>query len=159
MKKTRNILMALFAGFLLTAALLYICGEFLQRDMTLWADATRGQQFVGSTVMILLTIGLLPLSLRLFKFQFVADRLVQRKAPALACWGSVRLVIMGLLLVLNTFFYYAFGFESTYGYLAVVTLLCMPFVFPTMNRCMAEVTPPKKLEDDSVEEQPVEQNV
>ena len=152
--------MALYAGFLLMAALLYICGEFLQWDMTLWADATRGQKFVGSTVMILLTIGLLPLSLRLFKFQFVADRLVQRKASALACWGSVRLVIMGLLLVLNTFFYYAFGFESTYGYLAVVTLLCMPFVIPTMNRCMAEVTPPEKHEDESVvEEQPEEQNV
>ena len=130
--------MALFCGFLLTAATLYICGEFLQMDMTVWDNPSRSTQFVCSTVMILLTVCLLPLSLRLFKFKRVSEDLQERKAKALDCWGSIRLVVMGMLLVVNTFLYFAFGFESTYGYLAVVTLLCMPFVVPTMERCKAE---------------------
>ena len=139
MAKTRNLLMALFAGFLLTTALLYICGEFLHVDMGVFAESSRSCQFVCSTTMILLTIGLLPLSLRLFKFKYVSDDLRQNQASALSRWGSIRICCMGLLLVVNTFLYYAFEFESTYGYLAVVVLLCMPFVIPTISRCQSEV--------------------
>ena len=111
--------------------------------MGVFAEATREQRFICSTVMILLTIALLPLSLRLFKFRSISNDLQQRQAPALARWGSVRLCVMGLLLVVNTFLYYAFELEASYGYLAVVTLLCMPFVIPTMSRCEEEVRKPE----------------
>lgn len=147
MKKTQNLLMALFGGFLLLATLLYILGEFLHVDMGVFADATREQRFICSTVMILLTIALLPLSLRLFKFKRINSDLLERKAHALACWGSLRLSVMGLLLVVNTFLYYAFELEASYGYLAVVTLLCMPFVIPIMSRCEEEVKTPEILVD------------
>ena len=153
MEKTRNLLMALFAGFLLLAAILYIGGEFLHWDMALWEGANKEQRFICSTVMILLTICLLPLSLRLFKFKRISDELHARQAPALTRWGSVRIVCMGLLLVVNTFLYYAFGFESTYGYLAVVVLLCMPFIIPTMGRCVAEVSKEEEQEESEDEEQ------
>lgn len=139
MKKTRNLLMAIFSGSLLITALLYLFGEFLQVDLGCFAEATREQRFICSTTMILLTICLLPLSLRLFKFKRINNDLQQRKAPALAKWGALRLFLMGALLVVNTFLYYAFELEASYGYLAVVTLLCMPFVIPTMSRCEEEV--------------------
>ena len=139
--------MALFGGFLLLATLLYILGEFLHVDMGVLAEADRGQRFICSTVMILLTIALLPLSLRLFKFKRISSDLQQRKAPALAKWGSIRLIVMGVLLVVNTFLYYAFELEASYGYLAVVTLLCMPFVIPTMSRCEEEVKTPEISKD------------
>jgi hypothetical protein len=156
MKKTRNILMALFAGFLLVAAILYIGGEFLHWDMAMWESATKEQRFVCSTAMILLTVCILPLSLRLFKFKRISEDLHARQTPALLRWGSVRIVCMGLLLVVNTFLYYAFGFNSDFGYLAVVVLLCMPFVIPTMGRCMAEVS---KEEDQQIEEQIEEEQI
>jgi len=154
MKKTRNLLMAIFSGSLLLAAILYILGEFLHVDMGIFAEATRQQRFVCSTVMILLTISLLPLSLRLFKFKRISNDLQQRKAPALARWGTLRLSIMGALLVVNTFLYYAFELEASYGYLAVVTLLCMPFVIPTMNRCKEEVEEVKEPESSESSENP-----
>ena len=154
MKKTRNLLMAIFSGSLLLAAILYILGEFLHVDMGIFAEATRQQRFVCSTVMILLTISLLPLSLRLFKFKRISNDLQQRKAPALARWGTLRLSIMGALLVVNTFLYYAFELEASYGYLAVVTLLCMPFVIPTMNRCKEEVEEVKDPESSESSENP-----
>lgn len=153
MKKTRNILMTLFCSFLLLASLLYVCGEFLQLDMGVWTGASRECQFVCSTLMILLTISLLPFSLRLFKFSRINADLLNNKSSALKRWGVVRLVLMGLPLVVNTFLYYAFGYESSYGYLAVVILLCMPFVVPTMKRCEAEVADaPQETNAESDEE-------
>lgn len=143
MKKTRNLLMTIFSGALLLATLLYILGEFLNVDMGIFAETTREQRFICSTVMILLTIALLPLSLRLFKFKSISNDLQERKAPALAKWGILRLCVMGALLVVNTFLYYAFEMEASYGYLAVVTLLCLPFVIPTMSRCEEEVKTPE----------------
>ncbi len=155
MKKTRNLLMAIFCGFLAIAAILYIGGEFLMWDMAFLAEPSRQTQFLCSTMMILLTIGLLPLSLRLFRFRRVNDDLLDRKADALKKWGVLRLMMLGLLLVVNTILYYAFAFDSTYGYLAVVVMLCMPFVVPTMKRCLSEVEPPlaeKPEEDDELQD-------
>lgn len=152
MKNTRNILMALFTGFLFVAVILYIGGEFLHWDMALWEDTTKEQRFICSTAMILLTVSILPLSLRLFKFKRVSEDLHARQAPALLRWGSVRIVCMGLLLVVNTFLYYGFGFNSDFGYLAVVVLLCMPFVVPTMGRCMADVSKEEEQQQEEQEE-------
>lgn len=132
--------MALFCCILLVAAAIYVCGDFVHVDMAVMAEATKGERFVASTVMILLTMALLPLSLRLFRFKRVTADLKEHGAVALKKWGVIRLACLGLLLVANTFLYYAFAFESAYGYLAVVTLLCMPFVVPTMNRCKEEVS-------------------
>ena len=106
MKKTRNLLMTLFAGFLALAGLLYVAGEFLHYDYSFLAHTSRQTQFICSTVMILLTICLVPLSLRLFKFRRINADLLQRKADALAFWGSLRMVSLGLLLVVNTFLYF-----------------------------------------------------
>lgn len=141
MKKTQHLLILLFCIFMTLTALLYVAGEFFNCDMMVFADASRQTRFIVCTTMILLTIGLLPLSLRLFKLRRVQDDLLSRKAPALMKWGCLRLCTMGLLLVADTFLYYAFGLEPAYGYLAVVVLLCMPFVVPTMGRCEAEVQP------------------
>lgn len=141
--------MALFAGFLLATAVLYIGGEFLHWDLAVWDDAEKGTTFITSTLMILLTLTLLPLALRLFKFKRIHANLTEQKAPALLRWGSLRIIIMGVLLIVNTILYYLFAFESTFGYLAVITLLCMPFVVPTMRRCEAEVTEEKPVEENT----------
>ena len=132
--------MTLFCCFLTIAAAIYVAGEFLLLDMGMFSSASRQQQFISSTVMILLTISLLPLALRLFKFKHIQADLQKRQALALLRWGGLRMTVIGLLLVVNTLLYYAFEYESTYGYLAVVVLLCMPFIIPTMGRCMAEVS-------------------
>ncbi len=131
--------MLLFVAILLVAAAIYVGGEFAKVDMCILADASRQQRFFSSTLMILLTIGLLPLSLRLFRFKAVSADLQRRKAAALACWGTIRLAVLGLLLVLNTFLYFAFGFEVVCGYLAVLVLLCVPLVVPPNERWLGEL--------------------
>lgn len=140
MKKTSNLLMMIFATFLLVAGGIYLIGDFCQFDMSVWEDASKGSRFFVSTLMILLTIAIVPLSLRLFKFERVRQDIICRREKALKWWGILRIFCLGGLLVLNTFLYYGFGFESTYGYLAVVVLLCMPFIIPTLSRCVSETS-------------------
>jgi len=139
MKKTQHKLLFLFITPCLSAAILYILGDYADVNLSLFDDASEQTRYAVSTVMILLTLAFIPLSLRLFKFRRVADDLKERKAEALCKWGGLRLILLGGLLVVNTLLYYMFGFEPSLGYLAVITLLAMPFVLPTKNRCEAEV--------------------
>lgn len=151
--------MALFCQQLLTAGILYVCCDYLNVDLAFLSGVDQQTLFVVSTVMILLTLAAIPLGLRLFKFRKVASDLQSRGADALQKWGVIRLSMIGDLLVVNTLLYYVFGFEPAFGYLAVVCLLTMPFIVPTMSRCKAEIsedvlpsdTPsPSKVSEDPV---------
>lgn len=138
--------MVMFWGLVAIPALLYVCCEFLGADMAFLAGVTPAPRYVASNAAIFLTLALLPWSLRLFRIPSVHADLVNRKAAALRKWGRLRLLTHGGLLIVNTLLYYLLGFESTFGYLAVVVLLTLPFVYPTMGRCLAET------ESDSQEE-------
>jgi hypothetical protein len=41
------------------------------------------------------------------------------------------------MLLANTLLYYVF-MNTSFGYLAIIILLCMPFVYPSKDKCMAE---------------------
>lgn len=153
MKKTRHILWILFCIPLLVAGAVYIAGDFLNADLACWSDATDQTLFIVTTVMILFTLAIIPLALRLFRFRRVHDQLLTYKAQALMKWGSLRLLMLGILLVANTLLYYAFAFQSSFGYLAAITLLVFPFVLPTRNRCLAETEPASKPEPETEPEQ------
>lgn len=134
--------MTLFWGQLAIPAMLYVCGEFLDVDMAVLSGCSPTVRYAATAAMILFSLALIPLALRLFKFRKIHDDLIERQAFALDKWGVVRLMILGDLLLLNTVLYYAFGFEPAFGYLALITLLAMPFVYPTMNRCLTETEEP-----------------
>lgn len=138
MRKVIKILTALFWTFLIGPAVIYVGCDILECDVSLLADTGSQTKFVVSTVMILLTLALVPLALRLFNFGSVKADLLERQDIALLKWGKLRLFILGELLFANTLLYYLFGFEPAYGYLAIVVLLTFPFVYPTEKRCMAE---------------------
>lgn len=151
--------MILFWLFLSGAAVLYLCGDVMDMDFGLLAKASQEERFVVTTMMILLTLALVPLALRLFKFRRVAEDLIARKEKALRKWGKIRMTILGLLLFVNSLLYYLYGFEPSFGYLALVVLLTMPFVFPTMGRCIAETEPesePEPEPEPELQEEPVE---
>jgi hypothetical protein len=88
--------------------------------------------------MELLTLGCVFLGLRLFKFKTVHADLVSSEHAALSAWGALRLVMLLAPMVANTYLYYLF-MNTTFGYMAIIGLLCIPFVFPTLSRCEAEV--------------------
>ena len=84
------------------------------------------------------------LGLRLFKFQKIHDALLTQKEPALLRWGMLRLLILEVPMVSNTYLYYMY-MNTTFGYLAIILLLCLPFVFPSLSRCIAETTEEDKV--------------
>lgn len=96
-------------------------------------------EFVAMTGMELTTLCAAFLGLRLFKFPKIHADLVTRKEPAMLMWGVLRLLVLEVPMVCNTYLYYMY-MNPTFGYLAIILLLCLPFVFPSLNRCIAETS-------------------
>jgi len=101
-------------------------------------------EFLAMTSMELSSLAGAFLGLRLFKFQKIHDALVTQKEPALLKWGLLRLLILEVPMVSNTYLYYIY-MNTTFGYLAIILLLCLPFVFPSLSRCIAETTEEDKV--------------
>lgn len=95
-------------------------------------------EFIFVSLMELLTLGGVFLALRLFKFNKVHDDLVAKKEHALFKWGLLRLALILIPMVGNTYLYYMF-MNTTFGYLAIIQLLSLPFVYPSLSRCKSEV--------------------
>ena len=96
-------------------------------------------EFVLTALMEIISLGAAFLGLRLFKFKPIHNDLVNRKATAMWKWGMTRLIILEVPMVINTLLYYIY-MNTTFGYLGIILLLCLPFVFPALSRCEAETT-------------------
>ena len=138
MKKTQQILMAMFVGILVLAAIIVVVYEtnILSHGGNV---LSKESEFINVAIMEVATLACVFLALRLFKFKQIHQALVTEKAPALLKFGIIRLMLLELPMLSNTLFYYMY-MNTTFGYLAIILLLCLPFVVPTMNRCIAETT-------------------
>jgi len=136
MKKTKRSLLLIFSVFLLLSVVIVILFETdTLLPGTLAAD--KQSEFILATILELLTLGAIFMGLRLFKFKTVHEDLTTRKAPALMRWGSVRLLLLELPMLCNTLLYYIY-MNTTFGYMAIILALCLPFVYPSEGRCKAE---------------------
>lgn len=137
MKQTRNILMAFFLSALLLTGGIVVLFEtnILEQGM---AVGNSQAEFVLTVAMELLSLGQIWLALRLFKMKVVKQDLIRRKADALRKWGVLRLMLLDIPMVFNALFYELF-LNTTFGYLAIILLICHPFVYPSLSRCEAEV--------------------
>ena len=138
MRQTRNILMGVFVGALaFTALLVFVFETGLLEQGT--ATGNSQAEFVITIAMELLTLVQIWLALRLFKIRQIRQDLVIGKEIALRKWGIVRLELLDIPLVANVLFYEMF-MNTTFGYLAIILLICQPFVYPSISRCEAEVS-------------------
>ena len=125
----------LMIAIALTIVLINECGVVESGAL---ADSKQ-TEFAAMTVMELTSLAAAFLGLRLFKFKKIHQDLVNRKEPAMKQWGLLRLLILEVPMVINTYLYYMY-MNATFGYLAIILLLCLPFVFPTLQRCLDETT-------------------
>jgi hypothetical protein len=138
MKKISKQLMIIYVLLVVVAlaiVLLYECGVLESGRL---ADSKQ-TEFVAMSGMELSTLVAAFLGLRLFKFGKIHAELIARKEPALLKWGMLRLLVLEAPMVVNTYLYYIY-MNPTFGYLAIILLLCLPFVFPSQSRCIAETT-------------------
>ena len=133
--KQLTCIFVIFIAMALTVVALYELD--LMESGTLAAD--KQTEFAAMSGMELTSLAAVFLGLRLFKFQKIHQELVSRKEPALMKWGTLRLLILEVPMVINTYLYYIY-MNVTFGYLAIILLLCLPFVFPTLQRCLDETT-------------------
>ena len=137
MKETRNQLMAFFVFAIVFALAAVVAYETGFMESGLFSER-KTSEFIFVSLMELLTLGGVFLALRLFKFNKVHDDLVAKKEHALFKWGLLRLALIQIPMVGNTYLYYMF-MNTTFGYLAIIQLLSLPFVYPSMSRCKSEV--------------------
>lgn len=144
MKTTQRRLAILFYASLVVGAALVALFETDVLPCGSLAVTDTEAEFVVTAAVEIVTICLIPLSLRLFRFKKVAKSLVD--SVALMRWGTLRLLMLCVPLVANTLLYYLY-MNTAFGYLAIILALCMVFVVPTRARCEAELTRSDKKEE------------
>ena len=90
-------------------------------------------EFLSTISMELITIVFIPVALRLFKTKDVEKRLEEGDIKAFRKWGFVRILMITVPLVLNTLLYYSF-MNTTFGYMALILLICLPFIYPAARK-------------------------
>lgn len=145
MKQTQRLLMILFITSIVLPLAMVVLFETGIIATGIMAGETQSEFLLTST-MELVTLAFAFLSLRLFKFGRIHADLVNRQEKALLKWGYLRLLLIQAPLVINTLLYYLY-MKPTFGYLAIILALCLPFVYPSMDRCLAEVSEEQKEEN------------
>ena len=137
MKNVRNILLTLILSVVAMTLLVVIVFETGVACDGLLAGVDNRSEFAVVMFMELLTIGVIPRALRLFRFRKIEQQLKQHHGEALKKWGVVRLLLIGVPMLVNTLLYYIY-LNTSFGYLAIILALCLPFVWPTAERCEKE---------------------
>ena len=138
MKKVSQQLIAFYTAQIALALIFVVLFELDMLPTGIMAD-DKQTDFLLTATMEIVSLGAAFLGLRLFKFEVVSKSLVEQKEKAMWKWGMTRLLILEAPMVINTLLYYIF-MNTTFGYLAIILLLCLPFVYPSLNRCLAETT-------------------
>lgn len=136
-KAVQRLLMVQLLFYVLSSAIL-VCGYEAEVFLPGALADDSAFQYVVLMIMELLTICTIPLSLKLFSFRMVKARLEKDGLKALKRFGTLRMSMLGMPLLLNTFFYYQF-MAVAFAYMAIIGLLCVTFVYPSMGRCMNEI--------------------
>lgn len=136
MKETRNFLMAVFVGALVLTGLIVLVYETGVLESGIMTEK-KEPEFITLTMMEIMTLAAIYLALRFFKMEKIRQDLINRKEVALRKWGLLRLELLDVPLIANTLFY-EWYLNTTFGYMAIILLICQPFIYPSMSRCMAE---------------------
>lgn len=137
MKNVKNTLTVLLWTVLALALIVVVLFETDVLMFGYYAGSGEQAEFLLTTMMELLTLAVIPLALKLFKFPRVHADLVSRKAETLRKWGLLRLLMLLVPLLVNTLLYYAYA-NVAFGYMAIILVIVLPFVYPSMERCQSE---------------------
>ncbi len=135
-KTAQRVLMLNFlvvAGVCLLMVLLYETEMLLPGMLPVDSTAV----FLLQVVMEVVSIVVIPVALKMFALSAVRRRLVAGKGTALLRWGTARINLLCLPMLVDTFMYYQTMWPG-FGYLAIILLLCLCFVYPSLSRCEQE---------------------
>ncbi len=127
------------ANFLFMLAIAFLLVVLYETELLVPTDLADDATlvYVITVAMELISIVSIPLALKLFGFKAIHRRLLKGKATALLRWGTARLNMLCLPMLVNTFMYYQTMLPA-FGYMAIILLLCLFFVYPSIGRCYDE---------------------
>lgn len=141
----------LLSDFLVMAGLTLLTVAGYETDILPQMDVEgmETEIFVWQVGMELLSIIAIPLALKLFKLTFVRRQLARSKGRALVKWGIIRIELLCIPMLVNTFMYYQ-TMSPAFGYLAIIIFLCLFFVYPSIDRCVVETEDeqPRKINEE-----------
>ena len=132
MKKTVNILRTLFiasVGIAVVVAALY---ELDILPSGVLADRPQ-DEFLCTIAMELVTIVFIPIAFRTPKPKDVDRRLDEGDIKTFKTWSIVRILMITVPLLMNTLLYYIF-MNTTFGYMALILLICLPIIYPATRK-------------------------
>lgn len=91
------------------------------------------EEFLATIVMELVTLVAIPVALRLFKTKNVEQSVEQGDEAAFRKWSVMRILLVTEPLLINTLCYYLF-MNTTFGYMALILLICIPFIYPASQK-------------------------
>lgn len=137
----RRTYVILLIAFLLPVLLLLLLIVLFESELLIPGSRTGNltEEFYVLMAMELLTICFVPVALWMFRSKTIKKKLVSGRERALLPLGLVRLLMLAVPMMVNTLFYYLYMLPS-FGYLAIILFLSMFFIFPTMERCVSDVS-------------------
>lgn len=136
MKHTQRLLMTIFLTAIAVGLVIVVLFENDLLPCGIMISDDKSVEFVVATIMELLTICVIPVALKLFRFKRISKLLTS--AEALSKWGTIRLLMLCVPMIVNTVFYYMF-MNVAFGYMGIIIFLCLFFVVPTKERCRSEI--------------------
>ncbi|MGI6224145.1 MAG: hypothetical protein ACOYJG_11120 [Prevotella sp.] len=112
-----------------------------------WATE-KSREFVLAFIMEILTIGVIPFALWMFKWKRVSRRLQQGGEKALYNYSLLRMYLLIIPMFVNTLLYYAF-MNVAFGYMGIILFLSLFFIFPSKARYQQELKEHQPNEDPS----------
>lgn len=133
----------LMLNFVLMTALCLLIVVLYECEILVSSDLSNNTQLVFflQIVMEFASIIVIPVALKLFAFKPVRRRLLETKGTALLRWGTVRIQLLCVPMLVDTLLYYQTMWAG-FGYLGIILLLCLFFVYPSMGRCIDETSEP-----------------
>lgn len=136
-EKITKELRVLFWSVLVCAAIIAAVYELGIAESGILA-VSKDIEFMVLTAVELLTIITIPCALRLFKSNKVRKALADKREEALRRFSILRMFLLEGPLLLNVFLYYIF-MQPSFGYMAIIVLFCLAFVYPSKDRCNREL--------------------
>lgn len=133
----------LMLNFVLMIALCLLIVVLYECEILVSSDLSNNTQLVFflQIVMEFASIIVIPVALKLFAFKPVRRRLLKTKGTALLRWGTTRIQLLCVPMLVDTLLYYQTMWAG-FGYLGIILLLCLFFVYPSMGRCIDETSEP-----------------
>ena len=100
----------------------------------------KSSDFIMTSIMEIITICLIPVSLRLFKFKKIRNGILSdttENHSSFIAWAIVRLEMLQLPMIVNAILYYMY-MNVAFGYMGIILFLVSFFIFPTVERCNFE---------------------